>query len=168
MPEEPAREPSEAGSPVVDQWLARPMKPKFVLPYLAVFFAALIALAVFLFDSIAGVMSLAVTAVGTSVALLADLMIRIEYRLTESGIEKRRVRQQEPAPFKEIVRYPDLDHIELKRYGFRYFKKTDSTSRHMGSLKRTFSEELSGEVYIEAADRERVLAHLTEHGVTSM
>lgn len=158
---------SGAISPEVDRWLARPMKPSFVLPYLAVFFAALITLAVFLFNSIAGIMSLAVTAAGTSVALLADLAIRIEYRLSESGVEKRRVRQQNPVPFKEIFRFPDLDYIVPKRYGFKYYKKTDSTSPLRDSFKRRFSEELSGEVYLDDGDRERILAHLTERGVAT-
>jgi hypothetical protein len=153
--------------PIVDQWQARAVQPTFILLYLTVVFAALIALALFVFDSISGVTSLVVTGVGAVVALLPSLLTRIEYRLSESGLKRRRVRQQDPAPFKELFRFPELDYIVPLRHGFKFYKKMESTSPLRDFFNRHFSDKYSGEVHLEKADRGRILTHLTERGVAT-
>lgn len=164
MPD-PTPESTEAGPPVVDRWQARPIKPVFVVVYTAVVLAALIPLAVFVFTTIAGTMTLAMTAIGAIVPLLFDLLIRVEYRLTDSGIDKRRMVRQKPAPFKELFRFPEVDSIVLTRYGFKYTKRMDPAPPVRSFLNRHVSDEYSGVVYVEQADRERILAHLAERGV---
>jgi hypothetical protein len=164
MPDATRKSPG-AATTFVDQWQARIMQPTFVLGYLAVVFGTLIALAFFVFDSIAGVTSLVVAALGAVVALLPSILTRVEYRLSEEGVEKRRVRQQDPAPFKEIFRFPELDYIVPIRHGFKYYKKMDPAPPLREFLNRHFSDEYSGEVHLEQEDRSRILAHLAERDV---
>ena len=166
MPDATRKSPG-AATPVADQWQARIMQPTFVLSYLAVVFGSLIAIAFFVFDSIAGVTSLVVAALGAVVALLPSILTRIEYRLSEEGVEKRRVRQQDPAPFKEIFRFPELDYIVPIRNGFKFCKKMDPAPPLREFLNRHFSDEYSGEVHLEKEDRSRILAHLAERDVAT-
>jgi len=158
----------EIVSPVVDRWQARTMQPIIIVFYIAVVFAVLIPLAIFVFNSIAGITTLVVTAVGAIVPLLPSLLSRVEYRLSESGIEKRPVRRQNPAPFKELFRFPELDYIVPLKHGFKYYKKMDSTTPLRVFINRNFSDKYSGEVHLEKADRRRILAHLAERGVATM
>jgi hypothetical protein len=166
MPDTKRESPGTA-TRVQDQWQARIMQPTFVLVYLAVVFGALIALAFFVFGSIAGVTSLVVAALGAIVALLPNILTRIEYRLSEEGIEKRRVRQQDPAPFTELFRFPELDYIVPMRHGFKYYKKMDPAPPIREFLNRHFSDKYSGEVHLEKEDRSRILAHLAERNVAT-
>jgi len=158
-------ESAEHASPIVDQWTARSMRPIFALIYLPVVFAVLIALAFFVFNSIAGVTSLVMSGIGAVVALLPSLLTRVEYRLSESGLEKRPVRRQNPAPFRELFRFPELEHIVPRKHGFMYYKKMDSTTALRDFYRRHISDEYSGEVHLENEDRERILTHLAERGV---
>ena len=161
------RESTGAATTVVDQWQARIMQPTFILTYLAVVFGALIALAFFVFDSIAGVTSLVVAALGAIVALLPNILSRIEYRLCEEGVEKRRVRQQDPAPFKELFRFSELDYIVPMKHGFKYYKKMDPAPPLREFVNRHFSDEYSGEVHLEKEDRGRILAHLAKRDIAT-
>jgi len=154
-------------SPVIDRWQARTMQTTFIVSYIGVVLAVLIPLAIFVFDSIAGIMTLAATAVGAIVPLLPNLRSKIEYRLSEAGLEKRRLRREHPAPFKELFRFPDLDYIVPNRRGFIYYKKMEATTPLRAFINRNLSDNYSGEVHLETADRERVLARLAERGVGS-
>ena len=79
MPDATRKSPG-AATTFVDQWQARIMQPTFVLGYLAVVFGTLIALAFFVFDSIAGVTSLVVAALGAVVAMRCVTLVMTKNR----------------------------------------------------------------------------------------
>jgi len=165
MKTETAPESADQTSTLVDEWTARTMQPSFVLSYLAIAFAILMALAFFVFHSVAGVVSLATAALGIVVSIVPNFLTRIEYRLDESGLEKRPARRQNPKPFKELFRFPELDHIVPMRNGFKYYKKMESAGSLKDFYNRHISDQYSGEVHLETADRRRILSHLAERGV---
>ena len=109
---------------------------------------------------------MAVTAIGAMVGLLPSFLSRVEYRLSESSLEKRRVKQKEPAQFKELFRFPELDYLVPMKYGFKYYKMMDSVTPLKNFFNRHISDQYSGEVHLEKADRDRILKHLAERGVS--
>jgi hypothetical protein len=73
-------------SGTLDCWSARKIQPVIVL-YVVAVFAAFAVLSVFVFHSPEAVKVLLIAAVGGVVATIPGVMEKVEYRLTESGIE---------------------------------------------------------------------------------
>lgn len=144
----------EAG--VLDQWTARKIQPRIVV-YVGVVFAAFMALAHFLFHSPAAVKALAAAGTAAIFQLLLGVVNKVEYRLTESELKKRPLKEKEPAQFESVFRWEELSHVVPIKNGFKYFKQVDQSSKVRQFWNTYLSEAASGEVHLEAEDRERIL-----------
>lgn len=161
MADAPAQSPGEPA--VLDHWSARKVQPIVVFYVIAVF-AVFAVVAHFIFHSTEAVKALAIAALGAVAATVPGVMERVEYRLTESGVEKRSERKS-PGAFQEIFRWPELSRVAPTKHGFKYVKATDEPSPLRRFRRRHFSDGCSGEVHVEREDLERVLGSVERQGV---
>ena len=148
---------------VLYAWTARSLHP-VVVAYVLGVFLAFIVLAHFAFRSPAAVKSLALAAVTFVVPLLANVVNRIEYRLTAAGLEKRPLRSRNPRDFKEVFRWEQLDRVLPARHGFKYRKTLGAAGSWRRFWRAHLSDAHSGEFHVEARDRAAVLAIFTGRG----
>lgn len=149
-------EPKSNGSTVLDRWSARKIRP-IIIFYVLTVFAVFIAMAIVVFHSQEAVKALVMAAAAAVVATVPGVIERVEYRMTGSGVEKRPVKKERAAEYKEVFLWTDLDHIVPMRHGFKYYKTLPET-RPLGRFwKKHFSDQFSGEIHIEQQDLERVL-----------
>lgn len=146
-----AREPE-----VLDLWSAR-KTPPVVLLYVTVVFAVFTALAIFVLHSRAAVKALAIAWIGAIVATLSGVMEKVEYRLTDAGLDKRAHHTKKPSSFKAVFRWDELAHIVPMKHGFKYYKTLDETSPLRRFWKMHVSDRYSGMVHAEKVDLDRVL-----------
>jgi hypothetical protein len=151
------------GPAVLHHWSARKVQPIVVL-YVVAVFAVFAVVAHFVFHSTEAVKALAIAAFGAVAATVPGVMDRVEYRLTESGMEKRTVRKA-PGPFQEVFRWPELSRVVPTGHGFKYFKATHEPNPLRRFWRRHFSDVCSGEVHVEREDLERVLGLVERRGV---
>lgn len=151
-------------SQVLDRWSARRIQPVVVL-YVLVVFAVFIAMAHFVFHSPDAVKALVVAAVGAVAATMPGVMSKVEYRATESGIEKRTLNEKKPAEFEEAFRWDRLSHVKRTGHGFKFYLTMDETSLPRRFWKTHISDECSGEIHAEEKDLDRVLAVVDRHGI---
>lgn len=156
---------SSTGSETLDRWTARKIRPIVILYILGVF-AIFIVLAIVVFHSQDAVKALLLAAVGAVGATVPGIMERVEYRLTGSGIEKRPVKKEGSADFKEVFRWDELSRVVFMRHGFKFFKSLAETNPLGRFWKTHFSDRFSGEVHVEKEDLPRVLEVVARHGVT--
>ena len=149
---------------VLDQWSARKLRPGVVF-YVAAVFAAFMAMSQFLFHSPTAVKALAGGAVAAIVQLLLGVLNKVEYQLTESGLAKRPLKEKESPPFKDVFRWDELSYVVPMKHGFKYFKTVDEPNPFRRFWKAHLSDSASGEVHLEAEDRERVLGLLARKEV---
>jgi hypothetical protein len=147
---------SRRESAVFDRWSSRKVPP-VVLIYVVGVFAAFIALSIFVFRSPDAVKALLIAAVGAVVATVPGVMEKVEYQMTEVGIEKRASGKKEPSPFEVLFRWDELDRVVPMRHGFKYYKTMNETKPLRRFWKTHVSDRYSGEVHVEKADLERVL-----------
>lgn len=158
-------ESKSGASEVLDRWSARKLRPIVILYVLGVF-AAFIVVAIVVFHSQEAVMALLMAAGASVAATVPGVIERVEYRMTGSGVEKRPVKKEKTAEFKEVFRWDDLDHVVPMRHGFKYFKTLRET-RPLGRFwKKHFSDQFSGEIHIEQQDLDRVLGMVARRGIT--
>lgn len=146
------------------RWKARTMQPIIVL-YVVAVFVILIAMSYFVFNSMTGVTSLAMVGFGTVVALLPGLLVRIEYRMTKTVLEKRTHNKKKPGTFKRVFQLDQLSHIVPLRHGFKYYKSLDEPNPLKRFWKNQISDAYSGEVHLEIKDRKRILDLLSGCGI---
>jgi len=144
------------GAEVLDRWSARKVQP-VVLLYVVAVFAAFIVLAHFVFHSDAAVKALVVAAVGAIIATTPGVVEKVEYRLTESGIDKRKADSKKPGPFKDVFRWDELNHVVPTKHGFKYYKIMNETNSLGRFWKTHISDKFSGEIHVEKHDLDRVL-----------
>ena len=144
------------GAEVLDRWSARKVPP-VVLLYLAALSAVCILLAHFVFHSGEAVKGLVIAAVGAIGVATPGVLEKVEYQLTESGIEKRKADPKKPGEFKNVFRWDQLSHIAPTRHGFKYYKVLNETNGLARFWKRHLSDAYSGEVHVEKHDLDRVL-----------
>jgi len=149
---------------VLYRWSARKLKPVILL-YVAAVFVAMMALSYFVFHSMTAVTALATAALGSFVALLPGMVSRVEYRLTERGLESRSLGKKEPGAFRRIFQLDQLSHVVPTRHGFKFYKPLNESNPFRRFWKAHVSDAFSGEVHVEAADQEMVLGILTQHGI---
>jgi hypothetical protein len=149
---------------VLYRWSARRMQP-IVLLSVAVVFLVMMAVSYFVVHSMSAVKALATAAVAAIVSLVPTVLMRIEYRLTDRGIERRSQHKAKPKPFESLFRLDELDHVVPIGHGFKYVKVIDESRPFQRFWKRHLSDEFSGEIQVETADRKQVLAILAEKGV---
>lgn len=151
-------------APVLYRWTARRVHP-LVLLYVASVFAAFMAIAHFALHSTTAVKALALAAIGFLVPLVPAVIVRIEYRLTEAGLERRLLARKTPGEFREVFRWSQLDRVIPMRHGLKFTKVLRETNPWRRFWKTHLSDAFSGEVHLEAPDREPVLGILAErHG----
>ena len=151
-------------SEVLCRWTARKMQP-VVLLWVALVFLALIVVTYVVFHSMKGVMALFLGAIGYIVPLVPMILNRLEYRLTEQKIEKRKLDEVKPGEFAAVVEVDHLSHIVPIRYGFKYYKPLEEKNPFRRFWKMHISDGFSGEVRVERADLSRVLDALGRRGV---
>jgi hypothetical protein len=151
---------------VLEQWSARTLRP-IVVFYVAMVFAAFMAVAHFILRSPTGVKALALTSVGAIVPLVPSVLRKVEYRATESGIEKRKLEKKDPAAFERVFRWDELSHVVPTRNGFKFYKIMGEPSLLRRFWKVYVSDAYSGEIHVESADRPRVLRIVEEQGIVT-
>jgi hypothetical protein len=144
------------GAVILDRWIARKTRPVVVF-YVALVFAAFGMVAFFALHSPAAVKALLLAAVGAIAATVATMAEKVEYRLTDLGIDKRPNNPDKPKPFNEVFRWDQLDRVVPMKHGFKYV----TTIPGGNSLRRFWnlhiSDRFSGEVHVEKRDRDRIL-----------
>ncbi len=143
-------------------WSARTVRPIITLYVMAVF-AAFMVLAWFVFRSADAVQALAIAAVGSLVGITPALLSRVEYRLTETGLEKRPLRPGQARKFEEVFAWAELQELSPTRSGFQFHKQVPAANPLMRLARRQLAAGHSGEVRVEEADRERVTALIRRH-----
>ena len=149
---------------VLHQWSARRLQPIIVF-YVAAVFAVMMAVSYFLLHSLTAVKALALGAVGFIVPLLPGLIGKAEYRLTDSGLEKRPLNRKDPKDFKDVFRWDRLSHVVPMKHGFKYYRLIDDSNPFRRFWKAHISDAYSGEFHIEVKDRDEVLNILARHGI---
>jgi len=152
------------GSTELDVWSARKIRPIVILYVLGVF-AAFMVVSFFVFHSTDALKALALAAVGAVAATVPGVMERVEYRLTESGIEKRTLKTKTPREFSGVFRWAEVSHVVPMKHGFRYFKTLNEKSPLRRFWKVHFSDEYSGEVHVEKEDLAQVLEIVARQGI---
>lgn len=150
---------------VLHRWSARKMRP-VVLLYVAAVFGGLATVSYVALDSMTGVKALVLASVGYIVPLVPMVLSRIEFRLSDRGLDRRPLGKQKPRDFERVFRWHELSHIVPRRFGFKYFKTLDESNPLRRFAKLHFSDAYAGEVQVERADRDRVLAVLSDRGVS--
>jgi hypothetical protein len=145
-------------------WTARSVRPVTALYVVAVFVGSM-ALAHFVFHSPDAVKALALACTGAVVPLMANILGRTEYRLSEAGLEKRRVQSKEPREFKTLFRWDELSHLTPTGTGYKFYKEIRSSSRLSRFLKLHLSTGFSGEFHVEDGERDRILAVIQQKGI---
>jgi hypothetical protein len=121
----------------------------------------------FVFHSPNAVRSLALAAFASIVALLPQVLGKIEYRANESGVGMRSHGKKDRQSFRKVFDWGELTHAVPVKHGFRYFKKLDEKSALRRFVKMQFSDWHSGEIHVEADDRDRVLGLLTDRDISN-
>jgi hypothetical protein len=141
---------------VLHRWSARKIQP-IVLLYVTAIFAGFMALSIFAFHSREAVKALAIGWIGAVAATVPGVIDKVEYRLTEAGLDKRAHHAKKPVPFKDVFRWDQLDRIVPTKHGFKYFKILNETSSLRRFWRMHISDQFSGEVHAEKSDLVRVL-----------
>jgi hypothetical protein len=157
-----AAETHNPGAPTLDRWIARKIQPAVVF-YVAVVFAAFGLVALLVFHSPAAVKALFLAAIAAIAATIPGVMEKIEYRLTDSGIDRRSLNPKKPDEFQPVFSWDRLSRIVPMKHGFKYFTVMDETRPLRRFWKLHLSDRFSGEVHLETQDRDRILRTVEQH-----
>jgi hypothetical protein len=141
------------------------MRPAVVLGVVGVF-AAFMLTAHVVFHSRAAVVALAGAAVAALVPLVPAVLARLEYRLTDAVLERRPATSDASKPFTRLFDAADLSHVVVTQHGFKFYLSVATENPLLALWRKHISDAYSGEVHVEAADRRRVHAALSELGIT--
>jgi hypothetical protein len=145
-------------------WSAHSVRP-IVAGYVGAVFGAFIALAYFVFHSPDAVKALFLTAVGTFASLAPGILGRVEYRLTDTGLAKRRRSDKKLREFEELFRWDELSHLVPTGSGFKYYKKIEEPKSLARLFKRHLSDRYSGELHVERADLAKVRSLIGQQAI---
>jgi hypothetical protein len=149
---------------VFHHWSARKLHPIIVV-YVATVFAAFMAFSYFVVHSMPAVKALAITAVGAMFPLLPGVINRVEYRLTESGLEKRLLDKKNPRAFEDVFQWDQLSHVHPIKHGFKFYRPINESKAIRRFWKAHISDGYSGEFRVETTDRDDVVDVLTRHHI---
>lgn len=150
--------------PTEELWTARTVQPVTAL-YLTLILGTFMAVAGLVFHSTEAVLALAALAGGELVMLAPSMLNRVEYRLTEEGLEKRAVRAKDPPPFKRLFAWHELSHLTPTGAGFKFYKKLSEPGRWKRFYKLHMCGDYSGEFHVEPDERRRVEGFFRERGI---
>ena len=136
-----------------------------VLLYVSAVFIGFILLAFFAFNSIEAVQALLVAWLGALGATIPSVLGRIEYRLTEAGLEKRRRSREQPKEFKRAFAWEELSHLVPIKTGYKFYKDLPSSGSVSRFVRTHLSDAFSGEFHVEAEDQGPVQAIIERHGI---
>ena len=163
---------AESGSDATHQsgandvhWISRKLRP-IILFYVLLVFGAFISVSHFVFHSAGAVKALALAALAFTVSVIPAILAKVEYRATDTGVEKRLIRAGSPGSYTEVFKWDELSHVVLAKNGFKYFKHMGDRGPILGFLYTQFSDKFSGEIHVETTDWVRVKALLNEREVT--
>ena len=145
-------------------WNARSVRPVVSL-YVAGVFFGFMALAHFVVHSAEAVKALLLTGIGSVAALMANTLIRIEYRFTEVGLAKGPFKAKEPKALKQVFLWDELSHLIPTSTGFKFYKRVTATHGMARFLKLHVFGSHSGEFHVEREDLGKVRAVIERHGV---
>jgi len=155
----------EDQDPTVEhEWRARTLRPVIGV-YVAGVFVAFMVLAHFVFHSGEAVTALFFTAVGSLVALLPNMLARVEYRLTEAGLEKRPGGGREGRPFKKVFDWDELSHFVPTGSGYKFYKRIGPSGAVSRMMKLHILGDHSGEFHVERDDLPQVKKTLEHHRI---
>ncbi len=149
---------------VEHEWRARTIRPMIGV-YVAGVFVGFMALAQFVFHSREAVAALFFTGVGSLVALLPNMMARMEYRLTEAGLEKRPRGGGEGRPFKKVFDWDELGHLVQTSSGYKFYKRIGPSGAVSRMIKLHLLGDHSGEFHVEPDDLPQVKSILEQHRI---
>lgn len=152
-----------ADTVVIHRWVARQLRP-VIAGGVAFVFLAFMALAHFVFHSPEAVKALGMACLGSLGGVFASILVRFEFVMTETGLEKRMQRNTRPSDFKTVFIWEDLDRIVPTRHGFKYYRPISHRSPLDRFWKKWFSDEFSGEVQVEKGDRDKVMEAVRSRG----
>jgi hypothetical protein len=154
----------EAPAPtVLHAWSARRIAPVMAV-YVTGIFLGFMALAWFVFHSRDAVTALVTALLGSLATLGAGIVSRIDYRITETGLEKRPRIAQRSGEYREVFRWEELEEVVPTRRGFRFAKRMDEPHPLRRFWRRSIVEGNAGEVHCEGPERTRVLDLVARHG----
>ena len=163
---------AESGSDATHQseandvhWISRKLHP-IILFYVLLVFGAFITASHFVFHSADAVKALAIAAFAFIIALLPAILVKIEYRATDAGVEKRSIKAGKPGSYTDAFQWNELHHVVFVKNGFKYFKHMDARGPILRFLYTQFSDKFSGEIHVEPADWGQVEALLVKREVT--
>jgi hypothetical protein len=152
-------------SGVLYQWSARRLQP-VVIAYVAAVFVVFAALSYFVFHSMTAVKTLAMAAVAGIVSLVPAVLQRVEYRLTEVQLDRRTVAKDKAKGLEIVFRLDELNHIVPTGRGFKFYLQLNEPNPLRRFWKLHVSDEYSGDVHVETADRKCVMSTLERCGVS--
>jgi len=153
-------------SEVLFQWSARKVRP-IVLLYVAAVFVAMMLFSYFVFHSMTAVKALAMTAVASMVPLVPAILSRVEYRIAGQRLDRRPADEETPREFENVFELDQLSCIVPMRHGFKFYRVLSESNPVRRFWKTHVSDGYSGEVHVEAADRESVMKILDRYGISS-
>ena len=162
---ESGSEASHQGEPGNVHWISRKLRP-IILFHVLLVFGAFITVSHFVFHSLGAVKALAVAALAFTVSILPGVLVKIEYRATDAGVEKRSIRSGKPGSYTDAFKWDELSHVVFVKNGFKYFKHMDARGPILRFLYTQFSDKFSGEIHVEPADWGQVKALLAKREVT--
>lgn len=151
-------------SVVLHHWSARKLHPIIVV-YVAAVFLACMAVSYFLVHSMTAVKALAIAAVAAVFPLFPSVINKVEYQLTESGLEKRPLNRRTPQEFKSVFLWDQLSHVIPMKHGFKFYKPMNDSNPFRRFWKAHISDAFSGEFHVEVGDRDKVLSIMEHHGI---
>lgn len=149
---------------VLGCWSARRVQP-IVLLYVIAVFVGFVVVAYYGFRSADAVKALVIAAVGALVAAVPSVIGKVEYRLNESGIQRRTVNEKKPHQFEGVFNWHELSHVVPMKHGFKYFKTMKETNAVRRFWNLHISDRYSGEIHVERPDLERVLKLVERQGI---
>ncbi len=148
-------------------WTARPVRPITAL-YVLVVFLVFMAVAQFVVHSREAVVALAMAAFGAVVSLIPGITSRIEYKLSDGGLAKRRIQAKESREFEDLFLWDELSHLTPTKTGFKFYKNTVGSGPLRRFIDLHFLSGHSGEFHAEEGDRERILALIQKREIPTL
>ena len=149
---------------IMHAWTTRKIPPIILLGVIGVFVGYML-LAHFVFHSIEGVKALLLGSVGVVAPLVPAILQRVEYRITDRGLQKRPFRRVRPGEFEDVFRWEELDCLESTRHGFRYHRPFEATGGFRSFWRRHVSDAYSGEFRAQEEDRRQILEIAGQRGI---
>ena len=136
--------------------------------YVAGVFVIFIAVSFFVFHSTAAVKALVAALAASFLGLLPGFLSKIEYRLTEKGLEKRAVTEKKTGDFKTVYSWDQLRYVIPINHGFKYYLQSPETNPLRAFWNRHISDTYSGDISAEKQDRDTIIGILNARQIPAV